>query len=79
MKFSELQTLINAHRKAQGIAVKPIPEAIKAYEDQVERYQAQYDAAVQAKKTGQELAEIFKLLDPAKRRLKHEIEKYQGR
>jgi hypothetical protein len=79
MRFSELQTIINAHRKAQNLPIKTIPEAIKAYEDQVERYQAQYDAAVQAKKTGQDLAEIYKLLDPAKRRLKHEIEKYQGR
>ena len=79
MRFSELQTIINAHRKAQNTPIKPIPEAIKTYEAQVERYQAQYDAAIQAGKTDPELAEIYKLLDPAKRRLKHEIEKYQGR
>ena len=79
MKFSELQMMINARRKAQGLTVKQIPDAIKSYEDQVAQYQTQHDQAIRDKKTPQELAAIDKLLTPAKRRLQHEIEKYQGR
>lgn len=79
MTFSELQTLVNARRKAQGLIVKPIPEVIKTYEDQVVRYQMQRDKAVKDKKTEQEISDIDKLLEPAKRRLQHEIQKYQGR
>lgn len=79
MTFSELQTLVNAHRKAQRLPVKPLPESIRQFEDQVRQYQAQRDRAVKDKKTPLEIADIDKSLEPAKRRLKHEIEKYQGR
>lgn len=79
MTFSELQTMINAQRKANKLPVKQIPDTIKIYEDQITKYQAQRDQAIRDKKTPQEIADIDKSLEPAKRRLKHEIEKYQGR
>lgn len=79
MTFSGLQTMINAHRKAQGLPVKPIPEQLRSYETQVQTHQTQRDQAIKDKKTPQELADIDKLLEPAKRRLQHEIQKYQGR
>lgn len=79
MKFSELQSLINARRKTQGLPVKTIPQDIINYENQVATYQAQHDQAVQQGKTPQEIADIDKLLNPAIRRLKHTIETYQGR
>jgi len=79
MTFSELQTLVNAKRKAQGQPVKQIPDTIKTYEDQIAKYQAQRDQAIRDKKTPKEISDIDKLLEPAKRRLQHEIQNYQGR
>lgn len=79
MTFSELQTLVNARRKAQGLPVKPLPDSIKIFEEQIVRYQAQRDQAIKDKKTLQEISDIDKSLEPAKRRLQHEIQKYQGR
>lgn len=79
MGFSETQKMINARRKSQRLPIKEIPPDLINYEDQVQKYQAQHDQAVQQGKTRQEIVEIDKLLNPAIRRLKHEIEKYQGR
>jgi DNA-binding transcriptional MerR regulator len=79
MTFSELQLMINAHRKTQGLPIKQIPEQIRLYEDQVSKYQKQRDQAIKDRKTPQEITDIDKLLEPAKRRLQHEIQKYQGR
>jgi hypothetical protein len=79
MTFSELQTIINAHRKARGLTVKPIPQDITNLENLIKKYQNQYDQAARELKTPQELTDINRLLEPAKRRLRQEIEKYQGR
>ena len=79
MTFSEIQGLINARRKAQGLTVRPIPEEIKTFEALIAKYQQQRDQAIKDKKTPQGIADIDRLLEPAKRRLDHAIKNYQGR
>ena len=78
MKFSELQTLINARRRAQGLEVKPVPQDLISYENQVQQQQTRLDQATREKKPLQELAAIEKLLVEARRRLQHAIERYQN-
>ncbi len=79
MRFSELQTMINARRKAQQLPTKEIPEEIKNLEQQIDKYQAQLDQATKDGRPVTEIVAIQNLLNPAKRRLQQEINRYQGR